>query len=200
LAEAQKVLSNEKSARSDVAKALAEEKTARLAAKQALKDDNKAKAKVAKALETTQVVYTVTQDKLTSKSKELDDMTIREQKADMMWVQAEKKLADAGKALATAEEEKKNQWLLSESARQALSNCEDSSIQMISTTLANAMALLKSHLPDLDVELLRMDFAVDEVEREALTNSAYDATHEFASSYDFSSFAESEDNDSLRNV
>jgi chromosome segregation ATPase len=200
LAEAQKVLSNEKSARSDVAKALAEEKTARLAAKQALKDDNKAKSKVAKALETTQVVYTVTQDKLTSKSKELDDMTIREQKADMLWVQAEKKLADAGKALATADEEKKNQRLLSESARQALSNCEDSSIQMISTTLANAMALLKSHLPDLDVELLRMDFAVDEVEREALTNSAYDATHEFASSYDFSSFAESKDNDSLRNV
>jgi hypothetical protein len=66
--------------------------------------------------------------------------------------------------------------------------------------VANAMVLLKSHLPDLDVELLRNDFTVDEAERETLTNSAYDAPHEFASSYDFSSFVESEDNDSHRNV
>jgi hypothetical protein len=62
------------------------------------------------------------------------------------------------------------------------------------------MALLKSHLPDLDVELLCKDFTVDEAEREVLTNGAYDAAHEFTSSYDFSSLAESEDNDSLRNM
>jgi hypothetical protein len=62
------------------------------------------------------------------------------------------------------------------------------------------MALLKSHLPNFDVKLLRMDFAVDEAEREALTNDAYDAAHEFASSYDFSSLTESEDNDSPRNM
>jgi hypothetical protein len=55
-------------------------------------------------------------------------------------------------------------------------------------------------LPDLDVELLRKDFAVNEAQREALTNGAYDAAHEFASSYDFSSLAESKDNDSHRNV
>jgi hypothetical protein len=85
-------------------------------------------------------------------------------------------------------------------ARQALSKREDSSIMMISTTVANAMALLKSHLPDLDVELLRKDFTVDEAECEALTNGAYDAAHEFASAYDFSSLAESEDNDSPRNT
>jgi hypothetical protein len=71
---------------------------------------------------------------------------------------------------------------------------------MISTGVANAMALLKSHLPDLDVELLLKNFAVDEAEREAVTNSAYDAAHEFASSYDFSSLAESKDNDNPRNV
>jgi hypothetical protein len=47
---------------------------------------------------------------------------------------------------------------------------------------------------------LRKDFAIDEVEREALTSSAYDATHEFTSSYDFSSLAKSEDNDSPRNM
>jgi hypothetical protein len=47
------------------------------------------------------------------------------------------------------------------------------------------MALLKSHLPDHDVELLCKDFVVDEAEREVLTNVAYDAAHEFALSYDF---------------
>jgi hypothetical protein len=81
-----------------------------------------------------------------------------------------------------------------------LSKCEDSSILLILTAIANAMALPKSHLPNLDVELLRKDFTVDEAEREALTNGTYDATHEFGSSYDFSSLAEFEDNDSPRNM
>jgi uncharacterized protein HemX len=90
--------------------------------------------------------------------------------------------------------------MLLKSARQALSKHEDSSILMISTAVVNAIALLKSHLPDLDVKLLRKDFTVEEVEREALTNGAYDAAHEFASSYDFSSLAESEDNNSPRNL
>jgi hypothetical protein len=83
---------------------------------------------------------------------------------------------------------------------QALSKREDSFVLMISTIVAIAMALLKSQLPDLDVELLCKDFAVDEAEREALTTGAYDAAHEFASSYDFSSLVKSEDNDSPRNV
>jgi hypothetical protein len=113
---------------------------------------------------------------------------------------AEEKLANIEKKLATTKEEKENQELLLKMAQQAVSKREDSSTLMISTAVANAMALLKSHMPDLDVKLLRMDFAVDEVEREALTNSAYDAAHEFASSYDFSSLAESEDNDSPSNM
>jgi hypothetical protein len=71
---------------------------------------------------------------------------------------------------------------------------------MILTAVANAMALLKSHLPDLNVELLRKDFAVDKADHEALTTGAYDATHEFTSSYDFSSLAKSEDNDNPRNM
>jgi hypothetical protein len=50
------------------------------------------------------------------------------------------------------------------------------------------------------VELLRKDFVVDEAKCEALTNGAYDATHEFVSSYDFSSLTESEDNDSPQNL
>jgi hypothetical protein len=71
---------------------------------------------------------------------------------------------------------------------------------MILRAVANAMVLLKSHLPDLDVELLRKDFTLDEAECEALTSGAYDASHEFASSYDFSKLAESEDNNSPRNM
>jgi hypothetical protein len=50
------------------------------------------------------------------------------------------------------------------------------------------------------MEFLCKDFTVDEAEREALTNGAYDAAHEFASSYDFYSLPESEDNDNLRNI
>jgi hypothetical protein len=62
------------------------------------------------------------------------------------------------------------------------------------------MLWLKSHLPDLDMKLLHKDFTVDEAEREVLTNGAYDAAHEFTSSYDFSSLANSEDNDSPWNI
>jgi hypothetical protein len=137
---------------------------------------------------------------LASKSKELDDVVIWEHEANTLREQAEAKLADLEKKIEAVEGEKKDQGLLLETARQTLSKREDSSILMISTAMANAMALLKSHLPDLDVELLRKDFAVDEADREALTSGANDAAHEFASSYDFSSLAESEDNDSLRNM
>jgi hypothetical protein len=71
---------------------------------------------------------------------------------------------------------------------------------MISMTVANAMVLLKNNLPDLDVELLRKVFVIDEADRDVLTSDAYDVAHEFTSSYDFSSLAESEDNDSPRNM
>jgi hypothetical protein len=151
-------------------------------------------------LKTIQAACTVTRDNLASKSKELDDVVIRGQEANTLREQAEAKLADLKKKIEAVEGEKKDQGLLLEMARQALSKHEDSSILMISTVVANAMALLKTHLPDLDVELLRKDFAVDEADREALTSGAYDAAHEFASSYDFSSHAESKDNDSRRNM
>jgi chromosome segregation ATPase len=182
------------------AQALAEEKATLLATEQALESSDEAKVKLAQALETTHAAYTVIRDKLASKSKEMDDMVIREQKANTLWERAEKKLVDAEKKLAAAEGEKNDQGLLLESVRQALSKHEGSTVLMISTTVANAMPLLKSHLPDLDVELLRKDFAVDEVEHEALTNITYDVAHEFASSYDFSNLTESKDNDSPRNM
>jgi hypothetical protein len=144
--------------------------------------------------------YTITRDKLASKSKTVEDMVIQEQRADMLREKAEEKLADTEKKLAATEEEKKNQGMLLKMAQQALSKHEDSSTLMISMVVANAMALLKSHLPDLNVELLCKDFTVDEAEREALTNGAYDVAHEFELSYDLSSLVEFEDNDSPRNL
>jgi tryptophan 2,3-dioxygenase len=151
-------------------------------------------------LKTTQAAYTVTRDNLASKSKELDDLVTQEQEGNTLREQAEAKLADLEKKIEVVEGEKKDQGLLLETAQQALSKREDSSILMILMVVANAMALLKSHLPDLDVELLRKDFTVDEVDREALTTGAYDAAHEFASSYDFSSLVESKENVSPRNI
>jgi hypothetical protein len=57
------------------------------------------------------------------------------------------KLAEAEKRLAVAESEKRDQGMLLEMTQQVLPKCENSSVLMISTAVANAMALLKSHLP-----------------------------------------------------
>jgi hypothetical protein len=193
LAAAQQALSEEKTTRSAAVEVLAE-------AKQALIDSVPDKAKLSQALKTTKATYTTTHDNLASKSKDLDDAMIQEQEANKLREQAETKLADVEKRLTVVEGKKKDQGLLLEMAQQALSKREDSSMLMISTAVANAMALLKSHLPDLDIELLRKDFTVDEVEHEVLTNGTYNAAYEFTSSYDFSSLSESKDNDSARNI
>jgi hypothetical protein len=50
---------------------------ARLTVEQTLKNSDEAKAKLSQALKTTKAAYTVTQDKLTSKSKDLDDLVIQ---------------------------------------------------------------------------------------------------------------------------
>jgi hypothetical protein len=67
---------------------------------------------------------------------------------------------------------------------------------VISSPVANAAALFKNHVPNLDVEILCKDFPINDVKREALANSAYDTAHECVSLYDFSSLAESDDNNS----
>jgi hypothetical protein len=65
---------------------------------------------------------------------------------------------------------------------------------VISSLVANAMALVKNHIPDFDAEILRKDFTVDDVERAALADSAYDMAHHFVSLYNFSALAKSDDN------
>jgi hypothetical protein len=81
-----------------------------------------------------------------------------------------------------------------------LSRREISSNTVITSVVAHAMALFKNHLRDLDVVILLKDFIVDDSARETLVTSAFDAAQDFVSSYDFASLAESEDNDSPRNL
>jgi hypothetical protein len=71
-------------------------------------------------------------------------------------------------------------------------------LAVISSAVANAVALMKNHLPDPDMEIFCKDFTDDDAEQETLVNSAYDAAHDFVSLYDFSSLAESDDNNSPR--
>jgi hypothetical protein len=71
---------------------------------------------------------------------------------------------------------------------------------MISSAVANAMTLLKNHLPNLDVEILCKDFTIANIEQEALDNTTYDAAHDFVSLYDFSSLTESDDNNSPKTL
>jgi hypothetical protein len=112
---------------------------------------------------------------------------IREQQAKIQMSTGEEKLK-------SAEEKLKTQEQSLDSARQALSKRELSSSAVIFSAVANAVALFKNHLPDLDMEILCKDFTIDDTEREALANSAYDAAHEFVSLYDFSRLTESDEN------
>jgi DnaJ-domain-containing protein 1 len=126
---------------------------------------------------------------LNSKSKALDIQVIR---ADEVVL----RLKNAESRLEAAEEDLKNQRQLLESARKTSSKRENSFNMMISSAVSHAVALLKNHLPDLNVELLRQDFIVDDAERETLISNAFDAAQDFVSSYNFTSLAESDDNDS----
>jgi hypothetical protein len=81
-----------------------------------------------------------------------------------------------------------------DSTQQMLSKREFSSLAVMSSAVANAMALVKNHIPDFDAEILRKDFTVDDAEQAALVNSDYDTAQHFVSLYDFSVLAESDDN------
>jgi hypothetical protein len=172
----QEALSKEKTARSAIDRSLAEEKIARHAAKQALQISNDAKAELTQELESTKASLTAAHDKLTNKSDAFDVAVIQEQQANIQMTIAEEKLK-------VAEEKLKIQEQSLDSARQTLSKRELSSSTVISSAVANVVALFKNHLLDLDVEILGKDFTIGDTEREALANSAYDAAHEFVSLY-----------------
>jgi hypothetical protein len=149
-------------------KALSTEQSARSKAEQILQQSKDVNAALSLKLDNVETSLAITQDKLDRKSK----------------------------ALTTVEADLKAKGLLLESTQQALAKREGFANIMISSAVAHTAALFKNHLPDLNMEILRQDFTVDDVEREALVSSMFDAAQDFVSSYDFTSLVESDDNDS----
>jgi hypothetical protein len=160
---AQQALFDEKSARLRAENSLAEERAARQTTEQSTDAD----ASLVLELEIAETSLAATRDKLDSKSKALDFQVIR---ADEVVLRLE-----------AAEEDLKNQKQLLDSARKTASKREDSFNMMISSAVAHAAALFKNHLPDLNMELLCQDFTVDDVERETIVSSAFDAAQAFVS-------------------
>jgi hypothetical protein len=87
--------------------------------------------------------------------------------------------------LQTLGDEMKTQEQLLEFAQKTLSKRDVSSLDVISPVVAHIVVLLKSHMPDLDAEMLRRDFPINDEERDALVDSVYDIAQYFASQYDF---------------
>jgi hypothetical protein len=94
------------------------------------------------------------------------------------------KLDWKSKALKIVEADLKAKGLLVELTQQVLAKREGSTNMMISSVVAHTAALFKNHLSDLNVEILRQDFTVDDSECEALVSSVFDAAQDFVSSYD----------------
>jgi hypothetical protein len=128
-------------------------------------------------------------DKLDSKSKALYFQVIRVDEAVV-------RLKNAKSRLKAAKEYLKNQRQLLELAQKTSTKSKGYFNMMISTAVAHAATLFKNHLPDLNMELLRQDFTMDDAEHETLVSSAFDAAQDFVSSYDFASLAEFDDNNS----
>jgi hypothetical protein len=134
-------------------RSLAEEKTARHAVELALQSSNDDKAELTQELESTKASLTATHDKLTSKSAALDVTVIREQQAKIQMTTAEEKLKATEEKLRTQEQSLDSAWL---SKRELFSST------VISSAVANVMALFKNHLPNLDMEILRKNFTIDD--------------------------------------
>jgi hypothetical protein len=148
-------LSDEKSARLRADNSLAEERAARQAAEQSYQQSNDVNATLVLKLETAQTSLAATRDKLNNKSKALHFQVIRADEAVV-------RLKNAESQLEAAEEDLKNQKQLLESVRKTSSKREDFFNLMISSAMAHAAPLFKNHLPDLNMELLRQDFTVDD--------------------------------------
>jgi hypothetical protein len=183
------MLSYEKPTRLRAENSLAEERAARQTTEQSFQQSTDANASLVLELETTQTSLVAMRDKLDNKSKALNFQVIRADEAVL-------RLKTVESRLEAAEEHLKNQNQLLDLARKTVSKREDSFNMMISSAVAHAVALFKNHLPNMNTELLRQDFTVNDVERETLVSSAFDIAQDSVSSYDFASLAESDDNDS----
>jgi hypothetical protein len=189
IVELKEALSEEKAARLAVDWALAEEKAARQTVEQSLLSSNEANTVMANGLDSTRALdHSVIQKQ---------QMKIRLEACEEKLTACEERLTVANDKLKATKEKMKTQEQLLDLAQQALSKRELSYSMVISSVVANAVALMKNHLPNLNMEILHKDFTVDDAERETLVNSAYDAAHDFVSLNDFSSLAESDDNNNL---
>jgi hypothetical protein len=151
---ARKALSTEQSGRSKAEQALAEERSAKQVAEQILQQSKDVNAALSLKLDNVETSLTITENKLERKSE----------------------------ALKIVEADLKANGLLLESAQQALVKRKGSANMMISSVVAYTAALFKNHLSDLNMKILRQDFTVDDVEREALVSSVFDAAQDFVSS------------------
>jgi chromosome segregation ATPase len=174
-------------------KALSAEQSARSVAEQILQQSKNVNTALSLKLDNVETSLAITQDKLDRKSKALDSQTTRADEAELRLKSVEDKLK-------TIEADLKAKGLLLESAQEALAKHEGSANMMISSAVAHTVAPFKNHLPDLNMEILRQDFTVDDAERESLVSSAFDAAQDFISSYDFTSLVESDDNDSPKGL
>jgi hypothetical protein len=121
---------------------------------------NEANILLTKEIDSNRASLTATTEKLSSKSSTLDHAVIQEQQMKI-WLMAcedelmacEVQLMVANDKLKATEEKMKTQGQLLDLAQLALSKRELSSTSVISSTVANVVALMKNHLPDLDMEI-----------------------------------------------
>jgi hypothetical protein len=145
---AQKALSAEQSTRSKAEHALAEERYAKQVAEQILQQSKYVNVALSLKLDNVETSLAITQDKLDRKSKALDSQTTHADEAELRLKSVEDKLK-------TVEADLKAKGLLLESAQEALAKRERSANMMISSAVTHTAALLKNHLPDLNMEILR---------------------------------------------
>jgi hypothetical protein len=140
-------------------------------------------------------------EQILQQSKDVNDaLSLKLDNVETSLAITQNKLDRKSKALKIVEADLKAKGLLLESAQQALAKHEGSANMMISSAVAHTVALFNNHLPDLNMEILRQDFTVDDAEREALVSSAFDAAQDFVSSYNFTSLVECDDNDSPKGL
>jgi hypothetical protein len=172
-------VSEERAGRLATDQSLAEEKAAWQIVDQALRSSQETAASLTQDLQSAQASIIVTMEKLSFKPSALDHTVIREREAQINF-----------------REEKKAHEQLLESAQKALTKHDFSSSVVIYSAVAHAMALVKNHMPEFDAEIVRNDFSTNNMERETLVYRVYDTTQYFVSLYDFSTLAESDDNNS----
>jgi hypothetical protein len=83
--------------------------------------------------------------------------------------------------LQTLEDEKKAKEQLLESTQMELSKRDFTTLVVNSSVVGHVVALVKSHMPDFDAEILRRDFPINDEERDTLVDSVYDTAQYFVS-------------------